>query len=119
VEVIQWILIIGAALFIINRFLPVKGVATITPPEVRQKLKDENVQGIDVRTPGEYQANHRKPFKNIPLASLKTKAEKLDKTKEVVVICQSGMRSKKAAGMLKKQGFENVSNVKGGMNAWV
>ena len=37
---------------------------------------------------------------------------------EVVVICQSGMRSKQASKLLRKQGFNKVTNVKGGMNAW-
>ncbi|MGG3924306.1 rhodanese-like domain-containing protein, partial [Geobacillus thermodenitrificans] len=40
------------------------------------------------------------------------------KEKEVVVICQSGMRSQKASKWLKKMGFQHVTNVKGGLNAW-
>ncbi|NRK74194.1 rhodanese-like domain-containing protein, partial [Salmonella enterica subsp. enterica serovar Typhi] len=42
----------------------------------------------------------------------------LSKDKEVVVICQSGMRSQNATKILKKLGFTNVTNVKGGMSAW-
>ena len=45
----------------------------------------ENIKGID-----------RPPFKNIPLLNLPGKLDKLDKDKEIVVICQSGMRSVKA-----------------------
>jgi rhodanese-related sulfurtransferase len=48
---------------------------------------------------------------------LPKKIDKLDKDKEIV-ICQSGMRSAKAAKLLKKQGFEKINNVKGGMGAW-
>src|SRR5690625_2321777 len=116
--IIQWALIIGIAWFILQRFIPVKGIAHISTQEAKDKFKDKNVQFIDVRTPGEYKANHRKPFKNIPLSNLPSQVDKLEKDKEVVVICQSGMRSAKAANMLKKQGFENIYNVKGGMSAW-
>lgn len=45
-------------------------------------------------------------------------SESLSKEREVVLICQSGMRSNKASKTLKKSGFEKVTNVKGGMNAW-
>lgn len=117
-DIIQWIIFIFIALFVINRFLPTKGVTNIAVAEVKNKFKDKNVQFIDVRTPGEYKANHRPPFKNIPLSNLSEKLDKLDKDKEIVVICQSGMRSAKAAKLLKKQGFEKIYNVKGGMSAW-
>src|SRR5690625_6793578 len=112
--IIQWALIIGIAWFILQRFIPVKGIAHISTQEAKDKFKDKNVQFIDVRTPGEYKANHRKPFQNIPLSNLASEAGSLDKEKEVVVICQSGMRSAKAAKILKKKGFQKISNVKGG-----
>lgn len=117
-DIIQWIIIILIIAFLASRFMPVKGIMNINVQEVKNKFKDNNVQFIDVRTPGEYKANHRKPFKNIPLSNLASNADKLDKEKEVVVICQSGMRSAKAAKMLKRQGFEKIYNVKGGMGAW-
>ena len=117
-DIIQWIIIIFIALFVINRFLPIKGITNISVEEVKNKFKDNNVQFIDVRTPGEYKGNHRPPFKNIPLSNLSGKLDKLDQDKEIVVICQSGMRSAKAAKFLKKQGFEKIYNVKGGMSSW-
>lgn len=115
-EGILIILIVG---FLINRFMPVKGIKNISVQEAKDKFKDNNVQFIDVRTPGEYKTNHRKPFINIPLAKLADKIEKINKQKEVVVICQSGMRSAKAAKILKKQGFNKVYNVRGGMGVWI
>ncbi|MBP1950916.1 rhodanese-related sulfurtransferase [Virgibacillus litoralis] len=118
--IIQWIIIIGAAWFVFSRFMPTKGISNITTQEAKNKFSEKNgAQFIDVRTPGEYKANHRKPFKNIPLSELANKSADLDKSKEVVVICQSGMRSMKASKILKKKGFEKVNNVKGGMGAWV
>lgn len=117
-DIIQWILIIVIVLFLVNRFMPKKGITNITVQEAKEKISDNSVQFIDVRTPGEYQANHSKPFKNIPLSNLPSQINKLEKDKEVVVICQSGMRSAQAANMLKKEGFEHIYNVRGGMGAW-
>ncbi|MEH7177780.1 rhodanese-like domain-containing protein [Neobacillus vireti] len=112
-------LFIGLILFlIVKRFIPIKGIRTISTTELKNELNDKNKQYIDVRTAGEFKGNHIKGFKNIPLHQLAQKATELSKDKEVVVICQSGMRSQKASKQLKKLGFTNVTNVKGGMSAW-
>lgn len=116
--IFEWILIALIVLILASRFIPVKGVTNITVEQAKQKINEKNVQCIDVRTPGEYRAHHRPQFKNIPLHELPNKMNKLDKEKDVVVICQSGMRSTRAAKLLKKHGFKNIYNVKGGMNAW-
>lgn len=106
-------------LFIIKRIIPTKGVRQISTTDLKNELKDKNKQFVDVRTPGEFKGNNIKGFKNLPLQQLAQKAEKeLSKDKEVVVICQSGMRSQNATKILKKLGFTNVTNVKGGMSAW-
>ena len=90
----------------------------ITTAELKKELGKKDVQYVDVRTPAEFRANHIRGFKNIPLHELPKRANELSKEKEVIVICQSGMRSTKASRLLKKLGFEHVTNVKGGMNAW-
>lgn len=116
--IIQIIIIIAVILYAINLFKPVKGVENITVQQAKSRIKNKEIQYIDVRTPMEYKAHHKKPFKNIPLADLKKRIDELDQNKEVVVICQSGMRSMKAAKILSKKGFNKINNVKGGMNAW-
>lgn len=115
---IKWLIILLLVVFIMRRILPTKGVTNLSVQQAKEKLNDKQVQFIDVRTPGEYKANHQAKFKNIPLGDLPRKTDQLDKNKEVVVICQSGMRSARAATMLKKQGFEKIYNVQGGMSAW-
>ncbi|MBU8908706.1 rhodanese-like domain-containing protein [Desertibacillus haloalkaliphilus] len=116
--VINGVLFLLVVLFIVNRFLPVKGVTQISTQDLKTKLRKKDVQFIDVRTPGEYTRNHIKTFENIPLHELAKNAKLLSKEKEVVVICQSGMRSTKATKVLKKLGFQKITNVKGGMSAW-
>lgn len=100
------------------QMLPVKGVKNITTDELKQIIRDKNKQFIDVRTPLEYQTQCIKQFKNIPLQHLRNEAKRLDKDKETVLICRSGSRSMRAARMLKKAGFSELTNVIGGMNHW-
>ncbi|WOP21065.1 rhodanese-like domain-containing protein [Bacillus pumilus] len=85
---------------------------------MKKKLKSKGQQLIDVRSPIEFQTSHIKGFQNIPLPHLKKRASQLEKNEEVYVICQSGMRSMQAAKILKKQGFTQITNIKGGVNAW-
>ncbi|WP_053365235.1 rhodanese-like domain-containing protein [Bacillus sp. FJAT-27245] len=116
-EYANWLIIGLAGLLLLKQLLPVKGVRTIGTEDLKSMLKNKSIQFIDVRTPGEFGARHIREFKNIPLNQLGQKAPQLDKEKEVVVICQSGMRSNKAAKQLKKLGFKKITNIKGGMNA--
>ncbi|CAH0172451.1 putative adenylyltransferase/sulfurtransferase MoeZ [Peribacillus sp. Bi96] len=105
--------------FLYQRFFPAKGISNITATELKAELNNKgSKQFIDVRTPNEYRGNHIRGFKNIPLNELNKRAQELSKDKEVVVICQSGMRSSSASKTLKKLGFKEVTNVKGGMSSW-
>ncbi|WP_035357143.1 rhodanese-like domain-containing protein [Acholeplasma granularum] len=65
---------------------------------------------IDVREPHEYHVYNHKGSKNIPLSQI----SKYKTDKKVFVTCQSGMRSRIAVGILKKNGVDAV-NIKGGM----
>ncbi|AIJ37482.1 rhodanese-like domain-containing protein [Flavobacterium psychrophilum] len=67
---------------------------------------------VDVRSQGEYLAGHVKGSTNIPLDQIKNKIEKFKVKKNIVVFCQSGMRSSQAKGILEKNGFTNVINGK-------
>lgn len=95
-----------------------KNIKQISSNELKSLLGNNDKQFIDVRTRGEFKQNHIRQFKNLPLQSLHQNAHKLCKDKEIIVICQSGMRSASACKVLKKKGFTTVTNVKGGMNSW-
>lgn len=117
-EYLKYMIIALIVLFFITRMFPTKGVRTITSAQLKNELNDKNKQFVDVRTPSEYKGNHISQFQNIPLHQLEQKISQLSIDKEVVLICQSGMRSNKACKILKKHGFRQVTNVKGGMSAW-
>lgn len=113
-----WLIILLIVGFIAWRMMPPKGVRSISAETLKPMLKDKTKQLIDVRTTREYEQRHIKEFKNLPLNLLPGELSKLDKSKETIVICQSGMRSMQAAKILKKAGFTNIVNVSGGMSAW-
>lgn len=82
---------------------------------------NDSVQVLDVRTAGEYNSGH---IANSLLADWNDPAEFnrrtgfIDKNKPVYVYCLAGGRSAAAAAQLRKAGFENVYELKGGTNAW-
>ncbi|WP_391119326.1 rhodanese-like domain-containing protein [Psychrobacillus sp. L3] len=110
-----WIFIVIIVAFFVWKMMPSKGVKTITTAELKNILDDQEKVFVDVRTPAEFKSRNIRQFTNIPLGS---SFDKLPKNKEIVVICQSGMRSNNACKQLKKIGFEHVTNVRGGMSAW-
>lgn len=86
----------------ISAICPGKGDKNINATELKAELNYKgDKQFIDVRTPNEYRGNHIKDFRNIPLNDLGKRAQELSKDKEVVVICQSGMRNSHASKALK------------------
>ena len=117
-ELTDYIILATVTLYLLWKFIPTKSITQITTTKLKEELQDNNKQFIDVRTPGEFNHNKIKGFKNIPLNELKDKLGSLDKDRPVVLICQSGMRSSNAGRLLKKHGFKEIINVKGGMNAW-
>jgi len=65
---------------------------------------------IDVRSPGEFAGGHLKNSKNIPLNTLGSQLNKLNKNRPVITCCASGMRSASAKTMLLNSGFREVYN---------
>lgn len=65
---------------------------------------------LDVRTKQEYARGHNTKSINIPLDELGNELEKLQKEVPVITVCQSGIRSRMAVSILKKNGFTEVYN---------
>ncbi|WP_299799087.1 HesA/MoeB/ThiF family protein [uncultured Maribacter sp.] len=94
--------------------LPLKSVEA---EEFSTILVEQTVELIDVRTVKEFQRQHLKEAKHIPLGELTDRVAEVDLETTVYVICQSGVRSKKAIVQLQElfPGKDFV-NVTGGMN---
>ncbi len=91
-----------------------------TPLQVTQMINRGKTTIVDVRSADEFAAGHLRDAKHIPLADLTARIAELDKSKSrtVVVVCQTGARSDKAARQLKAAGFDDVHSLEGGLAAW-
>ncbi len=81
-------------------------------------LMDEDIIVLDVREKKERKQGYIDGDIHIPLANVKDKLDTLDKDKKILVYCRSGSRSAHIAGLLTRNEFENVYNLKGGIQAW-
>ncbi|HIX53694.1 MAG TPA: rhodanese-like domain-containing protein [Candidatus Sphingobacterium stercoripullorum] len=90
----------------------------ITVQELQQmKENKEDFQLIDVRESFEYDLSNL-GGENIPLAGILLEVDKIAKDKPVILQCRSGKRSAQAMMLLQQEGFDNLSNLKGGIVAW-
>jgi sulfur-carrier protein adenylyltransferase/sulfurtransferase len=73
---------------------------------------------VDVREPVEMQISKLTGSTLISIDDLPRRIAELDRNQETVVYCRIGVRSARAVEMLQKAGFDNVKNLRGGINAW-
>ncbi len=90
----------------------------IYPQDAEKKLNQPDVVFLDVRTRGEYAHRRIAQALNIPLDELLLRYNELDAEKEIIVLCEHGIRSQSAAGLLIQLGFMQVVNMVGGMSRW-
>jgi rhodanese-related sulfurtransferase len=92
---------------------------TMSVQELKQRLDTEDKPVLlDVREPYEYSLAKLEGSVLIPLGTLPESLEQLDRNAEIVAYCHHGMRSADAVGFLLQQGFANVKNLVGGIDAW-
>jgi molybdopterin/thiamine biosynthesis adenylyltransferase/rhodanese-related sulfurtransferase len=90
----------------------------ITPRELAERLRAGEVDLIDVREPHEWEIGHIPGARLIPLATLPDALLTLDRERDIVVHCKSGVRSAKAVRQLQAAGLRRVSNLAGGILRW-
>jgi rhodanese-related sulfurtransferase len=94
-------------------------VAQLCAEELSQRMvKGNRFSLVDVRAKREFQTGHIEGAINIPAPDLRSQYKNLDATIPWVVICNTGHRSSLGASILKQKGFEDVSNVAGGMTGY-
>jgi rhodanese-related sulfurtransferase len=81
-------------------------------------MDDDNLIILDVREKKERKSGYINNDIHIPLSNVKSQLDKLDKNKSILVYCRSGSRSSHIAGLLTRNEYENVYNLKGGIQAW-
>ena len=93
----------------------------IRPTELKAWLDDSRREApflLDVRELWEFDRCHIPNARLVPMGSIPTQLGELDPERETVVICHHGVRSYHAARFLEHNGFKNVINLSGGVDAW-
>ena len=91
----------------------------ISPKELKIRLdKGDTLVLLDVREDWEYSLAKIDGSILVPLGTLPQSLTRLNQESEIVAICHHGMRSADATNFLLQQGFSNVKNLVGGIDAW-
>lgn len=93
----------------------------LTAPELANWLADDSRSKpllLDVREPWEFQTCHIPGSVTMPMQSIPSRLQELEDESPVVCICHHGMRSMSVAAWLERNGFTQVINLVGGVDAW-
>jgi len=84
-------------------------------------INRNNALILDVRDFNHFAKTHIQDALNIPIVDLPQGNGKLDQDKDraILLVCEQGLQSSKAAQILLKQGLKHLSILKGGMQAWI
>jgi rhodanese-related sulfurtransferase len=96
------------------------GGATVTTHEATLLVNKQDGVIVDLRDARDYDGGHIPNARNIPLGELEQRLRDLEKlkSKPVIVHCDTGNRSGSAAAVLRRNGFEKVYTLAGGLAAW-
>jgi len=92
----------------------------VGPAEAVQLINRRDALVIDVREDAEYATGHITNSRHIPLAQLADHLKALEKFKSrpIIVNCRSGARAASAVSVLRKNGFDEVFTLRGGISGW-
>ncbi len=98
--------------------LPVATIAQIDVSDLDARVRSGEMQVLDVRREGEWDAGHIEHANWWPLDNFKVSPPEIDRDTPLAVHCKGGYRSMIASSLLQRAGFKNVINVSGGFDAW-
>lgn len=92
---------------------------TVTAAQVSQSMgKREKMRLIDVREPSEFELATVEGAELLPMSRFPEWAPSLSPDERIVVMCHHGIRSANICMFLVRNGFTDVSNLAGGIDAW-
>lgn len=121
----HWLLVLALVVILVLLVMDamkrrVLGFQDIKPQEAVRLINHAEAVVLDLREDQEYHEGHVLNAIHIPYGLMEERLEELDKykTQPLIVYCRTGQRSAQAAVMLRRQGFERVYKLSGGMMAW-
>ena len=93
-------------------------IPQVAPADIAARRGDGGPVVLDVRHEGEWNSGHLPGAVHIPLGHLAARQSELPPDQPIVTHCRSGARSAIAASLLRRVGFDDVSNLEGGFAAW-
>ena len=104
--------------FCTEKELDLVSVPEIQAEDLKTRLDNgENLFLLDVRDEYEFEISNIGGHL-IPLPELSKRLGELNTRQEIVALCKMGPRGVKAVELLQRQGFQKVSNLRGGIHAW-
>jgi molybdopterin/thiamine biosynthesis adenylyltransferase/rhodanese-related sulfurtransferase len=95
-------------------------VTEIQPTQLAARIAHgERLEIIDVREPYEWEIGHIPGARLVPLDLIQQEIPRLDKTRETILYCKVGARSRYAAQQLAEAGVADVRNLTGGIIRWI
>ncbi len=96
-------------------------VVLASPEDARSLIGEGGVTLLDVRTPEEFAAGHIAGAQNIDFyaSDFADRLGALDRGTTYVVYCKSGNRSGQATALMAREQFTSVTDIDGGIQAWV
>jgi len=96
------------------------GGMNLTPANAIRFINQNHSQIIDIRSPEAYAHGHIARAQHFDYNNILKNPQVLQKhkTRPILVVCDRGVRSLQIANALKKQGFESVCSLQGGMTQW-
>jgi rhodanese-related sulfurtransferase len=73
---------------------------------------------LDVREHDEWAAGHAPDAVHLPMMEIPSRLQDVPRDRKVVVVCRVGGRSGQVVQFLMQKGFDNVTNLDGGMISW-
>ena len=109
---------IGATIITLGNKPAATGLAANISIEQASQLRDEGAFILDVREPDEWVNFHIPGSTLIPLGELPDRLSEIPTGQKIVVVCNSGNRSKPGRDILLEAGFGEVTSMNGGVTGW-
>ena len=97
-----------------------KNTTTLSPTDITQLINHENAVVVDIRGDSDFKQGHIVNSVHLPFAQLSHQLKKLERYKDrpLIMACKNGQQGNAASRLLRKQGFDKVYSINGGLVAW-